>query len=176
MSLRSVRRLLASTGMVGAAVLVLAASALPVQAADFIPIEVFGAITNFNGQCLEDPNGSTQPGVQAVVNPCNGLPRQQWALVLFDTSDLRMIQNGRSGLCLSILNDFTGVGGRVVQESCNSSDRFQHWKMIDQTTIGFEFANNGDGGLVMHPALCTSATGAEIYMNVSGQCRVDFWH
>lgn len=64
MFLRSVRRVFASTGMVGAAVLVLAGSALPVQAADFIPIEVFGPITNFNGQCLEDPNGSTQPAVQ----------------------------------------------------------------------------------------------------------------
>jgi hypothetical protein len=177
MSWRSVQRLLASAGIVGAAVLASAGSALPVQAAplDFASNGSFGAIINFNGQCLDMINGSTQADTQAQVNPCNGQSRQRWALFLVGNGAL-LIQNERSHLCLSIRNNFTGVGGRVIQWPCSSSNRFEQWKMVDQNANGVEFANVGDGGLVMHPAVCTSALGAEIYVNVSNQCRVDFWH
>jgi hypothetical protein len=185
MSWRSVRRLLASAGIVGAAVLAFSGSALPVQAAsaansslapsDFARNGSFGSIINFNGQCLDMINASTQQGTQAQVNPCNGQSRQRWAMFLVGNGDL-LVQNERSRLCLSILNNFTGVGGRVVQWPCSASNRFEQWKLFDPNANGVEIANIGDGGLVMHPAVCTSALGAEIYVNVSNQCRVDFWH
>jgi hypothetical protein len=185
MSWRSVRCLLASAGIAGAAVLAFAGSALPVQAAsaadsslapsDFASNGSFGSIINFNGQCLDMINGSTQQGTQAQVNPCSGQSRQKWAMFLVGNGRL-LIQNERSLLCLSIRNDFTGVGGKVIQSSCSSSDTFEQWKLFDPNANGVEFANIGDGGLVMHPAVCTSAIGAEIYVNVSNQCRVDFWH
>jgi hypothetical protein len=89
-----------------------------------------------------------------------------------------LIKNDKSNLCLSILNDHTGVGGKVVQETCDASGpsgAFQRCNELDKSAHGVEFASVGDGGLVAHPAVCTSAIGAEIYMSVSDQCRVDFW-
>jgi hypothetical protein len=184
MTLRSVRRLLASAGIVGAAVLAFAGSALPVQAAsvagsalapsDFATNGRFGAIVNFDGQCLD--MRSSQPDAQVQVEPCGGQSEQRWTWRQAGGGGGFLIQNERWNLCVTILNHFTGAGGRVVPTSCRTSDTFEQWDPGPPTADGVQISNLADHGFVMHPAVCTNAIGAEIYMNAPNQCRVDFWH
>ena len=170
---RSVRRLLASAGVAGAAALAFAGSALPVQAADFGTSTSFGPIINFDGQCLDQR--ASQADAQTQVEPCNGQSEQRWAWRSAGGSGGFLIQNERWNLCLTILNHYTGVGGKVVPTSCRGTDTFQQWDPGPPTADGVEISNLADHGFVMHPAVCTSAVGAEMYMNAPNQCNVDFW-
>jgi hypothetical protein len=175
---RSVRRLLASAGIVGAAMLAFAGSALPVRAAP-APVDLgsngfIGPIINFDGQCLD--MRSSQTNAQVQVEPCSGQSEQRWAWRQAGSSGGFLIQNQRWNLCITILNHYTGVGGKVVPTSCRATDTFEQWDPSPPTADGVEISDIADHGFVMHPAVCTSALGAEIYVNVSNQCRVDFWH
>ena len=184
MTLRSVRRLLASAGAAGAAVLAFAGSALPVQAAsaaggavapsNFPTNGSFGAIINFDGQCLD--MRSPQAAVQVQVEPCSGLSEQRWTWRPAGGAGGYLIQNERWNLCPTILNHFTGAGGKVVPTSCRATDTFQQWDPGPPTADGVQISDLADHGFVLHPAVCTNAIGAEIYMNAPNQCRVDFWH
>ena len=174
MSWHSVRRLLSVAGIVAAAVLAFAGSALPVQAVDLGTNGAVGPIINFDGQCLD--MRSNQPTDQARVEPCSGQSEQVWAWRQAGSGGGFLLVNQRWNLCLTILNHYTGVGGKVVTTGCNRNDSFQQWELVDLTADGVEITNLADHGFVMHPAVCTSAIGAEIYMNAPDQCRVDFWH
>jgi hypothetical protein len=70
----------------------------------------------------------------------------------------------------------TGVGGKVTPTTCNSSDQFQQWDPGPPAPDGIEISDRADHGFVVHPAVCTTAIGAEMYMNAPNQCAVDFWH
>jgi Ricin-type beta-trefoil lectin domain len=173
----SVRRLLAAAGIAGAAMLAFAGSGLPVQAApastEFGSDGSVGVIVNFDGQCLDQRSG--QSTAQTQVEPCNGSSEQRWAWHTGINGGFT-VEDQRFHLCLTILNHYTGVGGKVVPTTCVRTDSFQQWELVDLTADGVEITNLADHGFVMHPAVCTSAIGAEQYMNASDQCRVDFWH
>lgn len=174
MTWRSVRHLFASAGIVGIAMLGFAGSALPVQAASFGTNGFTGRIVNHDGQCLD--MRSTVTDAQAQVEPCNGQLEQEWTWIQVRNGGPYLLRNGRSHQCLTIRNHYTGIGGKVVQTPlCSTSDIFEQWDPGPPMPEGVEISNVGDG-LVMHPALCTTAIGAEIYMNVANQCAVDFWH
>jgi len=174
MSWHSVRRLLSLAGIVAAAALAFSGSALPVQAADLGTNGFVGPIINFDGQCLDQRSSAADE--QTRVEPCSGQSEQQWAWHQAGSGGGFLLENQRWHLCLTILNHYTGVGGKVVPTACRATDTFQQWDPSPPTADGVEISDLADHGFVMHPAVCTSAIGAEIYMNASGQCRVDFWH
>jgi Ricin-type beta-trefoil lectin domain len=171
---RSVRRLLASAGIVGAVALAFSGSAMPVQAADLGTNGVVGPIINFDGQCLDMK--STAADAQVQVEPCDNSSEQQWAWDQAGSGGGFLLVNQRWNRCPTILNHYTGVGGKVTPTTCDKSDTFQQWDPGPPTADGVEISDLADHGFVMHPAVCTNAIGAEIYMNAPDQCRVDFWH
>lgn len=170
---RPLRRLLASAGIVGAAVLAFTGSALPVQAAADLGT-VTGPIINHDGQCLD--MRSSSPTEQVRVEPCDGSSEQVWAWQQVGSGGPFLLDNQRWHLCPTILNHFTGVGGKVVPTACRAGDTFQQWDPGPLTANGEQISDVADHGFVMHPAVCTTAVGAEIYMNAPGQCLVDYWH
>ena len=178
MSLRSVRHVIASAGIIGAAMLVFTGSALPVQAAspsvDFGTNGFVGRIINHDGQCLD--MRSTATNAQLQVEPCNGSLQQEWNWVQVGSGGPYLLKNQRWGRCPTILNHLTGVGGKVTPTACNANDQFQQWDPGPPAPDGVEISDRADHGFVMHPAVCTTAIGAEIYMNAPNQCAVDFWH
>src|SRR6266571_963829 len=105
LSLRSVRRVIASAGIIGAAMLVLTGSALPVQAAppsvDFGTNGFVGRIINHDGQCLD--MRSTATDAQLQVEPCNGSLQQEWDWVQVGSGGPYLLKNERWGRCPTIL-------------------------------------------------------------------------
>lgn len=155
--------------------LAFAGSAAPVQAAGpvFGTNGFVGSVVNHDGQCLD--MRSTAADTQAQVEPCDGQSEQQWVWIQVGSSGFYLLQNDRSRLCLTIRNDYTGVGGKVVQFGCTTTDNFFQWFLSPLAPDGVQIINRADHGFVIHPALCTTAIGAEIYMNAANQCAVDFW-
>ncbi len=162
-----------SAGIISATMLAFAGPALPVQADDLVLNGSFIAVINHDGQCLD--MRSPQPDAQAQVEPCSGQSEQRWAWRQVSGGDY-LLQNGRWGLCLTILNHYNQAGGKVVPTACTASDTWEHWDPTFPTADGVQIADAADHGFVMHPAVCTTAIGAEIYMNAPNQCLVDFWH
>jgi Ricin-type beta-trefoil lectin domain-like len=184
MSLCSARRLIASAGIVGAAMLALAGSALPVQATststassgqaspDLPSAGSVGIIPNHNGNCLGLV--STRLGVSAAMETCNS-STVVWTARGLSNNRFELVNVLTPRLCLSVLNNSRQRGAAVINAGCTGNP-WERWFVRDSNAGGVELSNDGDGsGLVMHPSGCNSSVGMKIFMNVANQCQADRW-
>ncbi|KAA2252229.1 alpha-galactosidase [Solihabitans fulvus] len=104
------------------------------------PMRAVGA-----GKCLEVPNSSTTPGVQAAIRDCGGQANQTWT----HTQDNRLtVYSGGSTMCLDAYGNQTSPGTKVVIWSCNGQANQQWLVNADGTVTGVQ------------SGLCLDVTGA----------------
>ena len=97
---------------VAAATLTSMGAASPVFAETFsYPIENYG-----NGKCLQPKDGSMEPGVAIVQEPCDGSRAQDWGFVRLSGTTFRLL-NHQTGRCMDARGSATN-GTPVVQWDC----------------------------------------------------------
>jgi hypothetical protein len=143
------------------------AGAQPVAAAGFTGIHNAAA----DHQCLDMPNGSTHRGTQAQVWTCNGHQQQFWAYYQ-NSSGGYQIQNLKSLLCLSVLNNSMSPGAHVIQWPCtfSATDPWENWAFFDTSGSNLYGLVNYGNSLVMVPSNCSTANGTKIVMGITDGC------
>ncbi|GAA2010940.1 hypothetical protein GCM10009839_01130 [Catenulispora yoronensis] len=79
-----------------------------------------GAITGYQGLCLDDYGNSNANGTKADVYTCNGTPAQQWTVAANGTLQI-------NGKCLDITGAATGNGALIELWDCNGGGN-QVWQ------------------------------------------------
>jgi galactose oxidase len=82
-------------------------------------------INRNSGQCVTNPNGSSQIGLQMVQSPCRGPLDEQWTLQAV-SGGYRIVSN-LNGLCLGVAGGSTADNAAVQQVTCQNSAS-QTWK------------------------------------------------
>jgi hypothetical protein len=73
-----------------------------------------GAVTGYEGLCLDDRSASTTPGNPVQVYTCNGTNAQQWTVETNNTLETL-------GLCLDVTGAGTANGTLVDLYTCNGT-------------------------------------------------------
>lgn len=143
-------------------------------------------LINHNGKCLDMTNASTSRGTQPQEWACNGRSQQYWETIPVSTpvgGAHYLLKNYHSGLCLSILNNSTKPGSRVIQWTCNTSgnDLFEDWGPSCPGSyspycvwydLGMETSTNC---CALHPSGDRTANGLKIYANNDVTLRAYRW-
>jgi hypothetical protein len=135
-------------------------------------------IINYDGKCLDMTGGSRSNGTQAQQWGCNGNSQQYWGYVPTNAGGY-LIENYKSGKCLSILKNDPNPGGAVTQWTCDfsGSNAYELWYLggIGNWTILYNIGTRNHrtcGSAVwecaMHPSGNGTSNGLKIYNNVCG--------
>jgi hypothetical protein len=153
------------------------AGAQPVAAAGFTGVHNAAAVH----QCLDMTNGSNNRGTQAQVWTCDGRQQQFWQYIYTPTGlGGYLIQNRKSLLCLSVLNNSLSPGAPVIQWPCDSSDPWENWDFfyVPQVNL-YGLALDPSGmlhALVVVPSHCNTASGSKIVLGTADGCpNAELW-
>lgn len=158
----------------------LAASAVPAQAAPAVRPFITGVFENYStGMCLG--LGGGHGDADAVVWRCNGASNQTWAAQTPTASE--HITNGIPGQCLGVAGGSTGEGADVVGWTCQSAARNQDWEFGTVQPCYHDYSNdpyypifNSQTGYVVGVAGGSTKEGAHVitwrYQNT---CNNQYW-
>jgi Ricin-type beta-trefoil lectin domain-like len=164
------RRLVSTAALAGAAMVALAMPATAATTPATQPLtagahtagvtqataaDALVTIKNYDGLCLNVPNGSLAPGTGVQLWTCNGDPGEIWERVpLAGGSKFFLIKNNDSGLCLSITNDDPNPGAEVIQWTCDASgtDHYEDWYRESSTLGPGSLVYNDGSDNAMHPS------------------------
>ncbi|QMU69702.1 ricin-type beta-trefoil lectin domain protein [Streptacidiphilus sp. P02-A3a] len=139
---RRVRRRLGA--LVGAVVLVAATLGFVGALATTAEAATSGAITGYQGLCLDDFAGSSADGTIVDLYGCNNTPAQQWTVASNNTLQI-------NGKCLDITGASTADGALVELWDCNGGGN-QVWQQGANNTL----VNPASGKCLDDPGFSTA--------------------
>jgi ricin-type beta-trefoil lectin protein len=113
--------------------------------------QVVNFVVNYDGKCLDIPNGSTSNQAQAQQYTCNGGSNQKWIMYQDSPTGYAIIVNVNSGKCLDVVDGSGAVGAKIQQYTCRSTAN-QLWNY------------DSSSGLlrVAHSGLCAAVRGGSV--------------
>jgi hypothetical protein len=181
----------AAVGAAITAVTLLAAMALPAQAATGLPARA-GAASAEAGSFIGDPfldyDGlcmDVNSDGQAIQATCDGSASQSWDVYsVADVDDTYYYAYfNADGECLGISGDSENQGADVVAESCNTSNPSQWWTsqipfagcLVGETEY-YPLVNENAGVFYITSANDSTSSGAALVMEYGlGNCTVQDW-